>query len=76
MNILDYLPSYIPISKHMFFLTKGEGVEVGDVFYQEGPKLFVLRNHKYDSESNSSANTSDEKTSYENKENSQDLDSH
>ena len=74
MNILDYLPSYIRISKQMFFLTKDEGVEIGDVFYQEGPKLFVLRNHRYDSESNSSANTSDEKTSDEKKENSQDLD--
>ena len=43
MNILDYLPPYIPISKQMFFLTKDEVIEVGDVFYQEGPKLFVLR---------------------------------
>lgn len=68
MNILDYLPSYIPISKQMFFLTKDEGVEVGDVFYQEGPKLFVLRNHRYDSASNSSANTLNEK-----KEDSQDF---
>ena len=33
----------------MFFLTKGEGVEVGDVFYQEGPKLFVLRNNRSES---------------------------
>ena len=52
MNILDYLPPYIPISKQMFFLTKDEGVEVGDVFYQEGPKLFVLRCNNNGFESN------------------------
>ena len=43
MNILDYLPAHIPICKQTFFLSEGENIDIGDVFYQDGSKLFVLR---------------------------------
>ena len=43
MNILDYLPLHIPICKQIFFLTEGENIDIGDVFFQDGSKLFVLR---------------------------------
>ena len=52
MNILDYLPLHIPICKQTFFLTEGETIDIGDVFFQDGSKLFVLRKKSENDEKN------------------------